>query len=88
MQAIENLGFRDPKETLKNIILIQGYEDQQDQPLFDRVDSYTREVALEVLGVLEEYIRRGHPIHNDELNDFILSDGWIEWMVKSPRVLH
>lgn len=75
MQAMENLGFRDPKETLKNIILMQGYEDQQDQPLFDRVDSYTREVALEVLGVLGEYIRRGYPIHNDELNDFILSDG-------------
>jgi hypothetical protein len=75
MQEMENLGFRDPKETLKNIILMQGYEYQQDQPLLDRVDSYTREVALEVLGVLEEYIRRGHPIHNDELNDFILSDG-------------
>jgi hypothetical protein len=88
MQAMENLGFRDPKETLKDIILMQGYEYQQDQPLLDRVDNYTREVALEVLGVLEEYIRRGHPIHNDELNDFILSDGWAESTVEISRVLH
>lgn len=83
MQATEILSFRDPQAQLKDIIMMQGYEDQKDQSLFDRIDSYTREVALDVLNLLELYIAHGHPIEQDELYDFILSDDLMEPVIET-----
>lgn len=67
---------------------MQGYEDQQDQPLFDRVDSYTHEVALDVLNIIEIRLEAVRIIPQKELSDFILSDDWMEPVVETPRVLH
>lgn len=88
MQSREILGFRDPQARLRDIILMQGYEDMSDQPLLDRVDSYTREVAFEVLNIVEIRLEAVRTISQVELSDFILSDDWVESVVESPRVLH
>ena len=82
------LWLRVPQDRLKNIILMHWYEDQQDQPLFDRVDIYTRDVALQVLNVIEIRLEVARAISQEELANFILSDDWIEPVFVAPRVLH
>lgn len=82
------LWLRVPQDRLKNIILMHWYEDQQDQPLFDRVDIYTRDVALQVLNVIEIRLEVARAISQEELANFILSDDWIEPVFEAPRVLH
>ena len=77
MQAREILGFRDPQARLKDIILMQWYENQLDHPLFECVDSYTREVALEVLNIIEIRLDAPNMISQKELAEFILSNDWM-----------
>lgn len=68
---------------------MQGYEIQNyDRPLFDRVDTYTHEVALQVLTIIETRLEHVKTISQKELTEFILSHDWIEPAVEIPRVLH
>lgn len=89
MQESKIFNFLDPKEQLKDFILMQGYEIQDyDQPLIERVDTYTHEVALQVLTIIETRLEHVNTISQKELAEFILSDDWIEPVIETPRVLH
>ncbi len=89
MQDSTMMWLRDPHWFLNQYILEMGFDNQDDQPLLDKVNLLTRDQALLVFHVLDARLQNSISVNNDELKGLIL-DMSPEKILQEvqPRILH